>query len=287
MPKAHPSPSWFGLCLAVAVIAGMALACGGSTSVPPVPTSAGTVALPTVPEAAVPTEAVAQTESPPPSPTPEPPTAEPPPYLEPVVLAEVTGTGEAVSDNYNWPDCQKAVFEWSVNTGSYGMASLILHLNKVGSDNVESIVNEAVMDNPSDRLSGSSLYPLTAGEYYFSSENTDEAWTVRVVCKDGEKPVGEGFDIAAAGNIVTDNYTLRACQKSVFVWTAEAGTYGMASLILHLCGRDCEGLINEAQMDVPDGIKGEALQAVDGGDYYLVAMNTGGNKWTVKWECRD
>jgi hypothetical protein len=204
-----------------------------------------------------------------------------------VVLAEFSGTGGTVTDNFTAPECQKAVFEWSVNRSSYGTASLILHLQKVGTDAYESIVNEAEFDNPGDTLTGSAVQPLSAGEYYLASENTDEAWTVRVACRDGEKPVGTGIDLAGTGNLVTDNYTLPACQKSVFAWTAAPDSSGSAALIVHFCGRDCESIVNEFKTDVAAPISGEALQAVDGGDFYLVLMNTGGRDWTVKWECRD
>ena len=202
-------------------------------------------------------------------------------------MAEFGGTGSVVSDNFNFPACDKAVFKWSVKTGSYGSASLILNLHRVGSEDVMTLVNEAVFENPTDTLTGSGLQPLLGGEYYFSSENTDEAWTVRAVCRDGEKPVGEDMDLSGTGVTVTDNYTLHACQKSVLTWTTKASSIGSASIAIYLCGARCELIANEFKTDVADSISGEVVQAVDNRDYYLWVKNLSANAWSVKWECRD
>lgn len=204
-----------------------------------------------------------------------------------MVLTEVKGTGETVTDDFEWPACQKAVFYWTVSPSSYGSASLIVCLHKIGVEQEMFLVNEFAMNVSAEGLSGSALQPLAGGEYYFSTENTDEPWTIRVECQDGVAPVGTGIDLQAAGNIVTDNYELPACQKSVFAWSTEPNDSGTASLILGLCGNECITLVNEFDMDLTAPLEGEALQALGGGIYYLVSENTSGQPWSVRWECRD
>ena len=282
--------------LAVLAMATLMLAlffqcCPSSTSeLPP-------VQVPTQEAARPPREPSGETAATPPpgEPTPTSPPASPTPapeptvrtYPEPVLLTQVEGTGGTITDNFEWPACQKAVFYWTVYPSSYGTASLIVHLHKVGEERESYLVNEMAMNVSGQGLSGSALQPLSAGEYYFSTENTDEPWTIRVECQDGVAPVGTGMDLQAAGNIVTDNYELPPCQKSVFVWSAEPDDSGTASLILKLCGNDCTTVVNEAQFDLTARLEGEALQALGGGIYYLVSENTSGRPWSLRWECRD
>jgi len=153
-----------------------------------------------------------------------------------------------------------------------------------------SLVNEFAMDVSGDGISGAALQPLVGGEYYFTTENTDEAWALRVECQDGVAPVASGLDLQGSGNTVTDNYELPACSKSVFVWSAEPGDSGTASLIVHLCkvGEDrCPSLVNEFGMDLTEPLEGEALEALSGGIYFLAIDNTSGKPWSIRWECRD
>lgn len=226
----------------------------------------------------------------PPQNTPE-PTASPIPtqpiYVDPVVMAEVNGTGKTVTDNLNLPACGKAVFLWKVAPSSYGTASLILSLFKKGSDREITVVNDMAMDTGSEGMSGSSLQPLTGGEYYFSSDNTNEPWSVRIECQDGVAPVATGMDIQGTGNQVTGNYELYACQKSVFHWQVEPGTGGTAALILGLCGAECQTIANEMKMDLTGPLEGASLQAISAGSYYLVVQNASGLNWRVNWECKD
>jgi len=282
--------------LAVLAMATLMLAlffqcCPSSTSeLPPVqvPTEEAATPPSEPPEetAATPPAAEPTSTSPPPSPTPAPqPTV--PTYSQPVVLTEAEGIGGTVTDNFEWPACQKAVFYWTVSPNSYGTASLIVHVHKTGVEQGTALVNEMAMNVSAEALSGSAFQPLSGGEYYFSTENTDEPWTIRVECQDGVAPVGTGLDVQAAGNIVTDNYEFPACQKSVFVWSAEPNDSGSASLILRLCGDECTLLVNDFQMDLAVPMEGEALQALRGGIYYLVSENTSGGPWSVRWECRD
>ena len=208
-----------------------------------------------------------------------------PTYSQPVVLTEVEGTGSTVTDNFEWPACQKAVFYYTVYPSSSGFASLIVYVSKVGEEAKWLLVNETA--ESSDVVSGSAHQPLIGGEYYFSTELTQEPWTIRLECQDGVAPVGPGMDLHGAGNIVTDNYELPACQKSVFVWSAEPDDWGNAALALSLCGDECTLLVNEFQTDLAAPMEREALQALRGGVYYLVVANSSGRPWSVRWECRD
>jgi hypothetical protein len=202
------------------------------------------------------------------------------------LLLELSGVGEVVSDNYNLPRCWKGVLYWSVEADSYDLAALIVRLHNVRDGTDRPLVNEFATDVTA--ISESVFVPLDGGEYYFSIENTDEAWSLRVECQDGAAPIGRGLDLQDSGNMVTGNYELHQCQKSVFQWSTEPDDTGMASLIMYLCGADdCVTLVNEFDMDLSTSMTGEALQALSGGSYFLVIENTGGRPWRVHWECRD
>jgi len=227
------------------------------------------------------------------TPRPKPPTSTPiptktpaPKYKAPVVLLELDGTGKVVSNNYRLPRCWKAVLYWSVEANNYGSASLIVHLHNVQDATQQTMVNEFAMDVRN--ISESVFVPLKGGEYYLSTENTDEAWSLRMECQDGVAPSGIGLDLQGAGNMVTGNYELHQCQKSIFAWSTEPDSYGTASLIMYLCGADDRvKLVNEFGMDLSEALTGEALQALSGGNYFLVVENTSGRPWGVRWECKD
>ena len=266
--------------LALGMLILVSLACGGSASTRETRTSTSVDGVSTAPPQATP-ESVSTAL---PTNTPE------PTYTDPVVLAEVEGVGESVTDNFQWPSCQKAVFYWTAFPNNFGSASLIISLHNEEKLDDVSLVNEFAMDVSSEGISGSALQPLQEGEYYFSTENTDAPWSLRVVCQDGVAPVASGLDLQGRGNVVTDNYELSACRKSVFAWSAEPDDRGTASLIVHLCkaGEDrCTTLINEFGMDSAQTLVGEALQIVSGGVYFVVTSNTSGRPWNVRWECRD
>jgi len=247
----------------------IALACGKSGA------PAADVATPAPPPADTPL---------PPPPTDTPPAA--PAYLEPVLLADLQGTGQAVTDTYPWPACQKAVFAWHVAANSAGAASLIAHLHK-GDDQL-TIINAFAMDVPGG-LDGATLQPLAGGEYYLATENTDAAWSIRVECQDHTAPAGQDLDVAAARTGVTQNYQLPACQKSVFAWNVQPNATGAASLIvdLHQDGESGSvNLVNQFAMDQIGPLTGEAVQPLPGGLYYLSIKNHSG-PWEIRWECRD
>jgi hypothetical protein len=203
-------------------------------------------------------------------------------------LLELEGEGETVTDNFDLPACGKAVFYWTAAASDYGTASLILHLRKVGADHDVSLVNEAEFDVP-DGIGGAALQPLAGGECYFTSENTDAPWSVRVECQDGQAPAAEGIDVTGEGNAVTANYSLPACDKSVFVWGVEPNDGGTAAIIVHLCkvGEErCVSIANEMEVDLSELLTGETLQGLSGGLYFLTTENLTG-PWSVRWECRD
>lgn len=263
------------------------LACGETA----IPTREATV----VPTAAPMEEATGPAEAEP-TDTPEPtdmpiPTDTPAPvYTDPVILAEIEGVGESVTDNFEWPSCQKAVFYWTAFPSSYGNASLIVDLHNVEMGRDMPLINEFAMDVSGDGISGAALQPLAGGEYYFSTENTDEAWALRVECQDGAAPVTWGLDLRSTGNMVSDNYELPTCNKSVFVWSAEPSESGTASLAIYLCkvGEDrCPILVNEFGMDLKEPFKGEALEVLSGGIYFLAIDNASGTPWSIHWECQD
>ena len=272
--------------LVILLVVASILACGETAPPAKEATVAPTEPPPieaTEPPEAEPTDVPEPTDTPVPTNTPE------PVYTDPVVLAEIEGVGESVTDNFEWPGCQKAVFYWTSFPSSYGTASLIVHLHNVETGRDMSLVNEFAMDVSGDGISGAALQPLVGGKYYFATENTDEAWALRVECQDGVAPVASGLDLQGSGNTVTDNYELPACSKSVFAWSAEPGDSGTASLIVHLCkvGEDrCPSLVNEFGMDLAEPLKGETLEALSGGIYFLAIDNTSG-PWSIHWECRD
>jgi hypothetical protein len=246
---------------------------------------------PTVPQ---PTNTIVPTVIPKPTTTTAPtatevPTLIPTPsFSQPVVLLEFSGTGATVTEDYTLPTCWKAVLYWNVAPNSGGSASLILTQNNKDTGNDKTLVNEFGMDVGSDGMNGIAFDPLLGGNYYYSTENTNEAWSAKIECQDGVAPVGTGINIQATGGTATDNYTLSACNKSIFNWSVDPNSSGSASLILALCDlkKNCETIVNEFKMDMTSPLTGQALQSVKAGDYFLVSENTS-QSWNVTWECKD
>jgi len=266
-----------------------------ATRLPPAAVS-GPTAMPT--SLPLPTNAPAPTKTPRPTSTPEPTRPPPTPsataapaYRQPVALAEVKGTGKVVTDNYELPKCTKVVFFWTVFPSSYGSASLIAKLYNVATGEEMSIINEFAMDVPSEGLSGSVIQALAGGKYYFATENTDQAWRLRVECQDGVAPVAVGvLSVKGTGNAVTGNYQLPACNKSVFVWRVGPTKSGSASMIAYLVKAGADqtwNLVNEFAMDKTQPMEGEAVQKLASGLYYLYVSNTGNQPWSIQWQCRD
>ena len=210
-----------------------------------------------------------------------------PTYSEPVILQEFGGTGSLVTDNYQWPSCKKAVFYWIIFPGNDNDVNFDLVIHNIDRGLDESMINVWEFGIDPAGFSGSTLQTLQGGEYFFSTENTSEPWTVRVECQDGAAPVMEGMDVQATGPFVSDNYTLTACNKSIFSWSVEPDYYGYTVLHMSLCSlKGCEDLGGGYAADMTGPLTGEALMPVDNGTYYLVAEDPQAN-WSVHWECRD
>lgn len=193
-----------------------------------------------------------------------------------------------MTDNYNWPACEKAVFTWHAEARPSGMVSLAVKLHKVGDDGWDLIANEFAVGEPAG-LTAQKLQPLDGGEYYFSIENTGAPWSILVECQDGQPGQDGGIDVSGDRDTVTCNYTLPQCSKSVFVWSSAPRESGFAALIVtfyKVAGGWPDLLVNALEVDATEPMTGEALEPVTPGVYYLEIYNTTGH-WTVRWECRD
>jgi hypothetical protein len=198
------------------------------------------------------------------------------------------GEGETVSDKYDLSACDKAVFYWTAKPDESGTASLVINLHRTDADGEENLAR-AYKSESLEIIEGETLRPLVSGEYYFTIENTDESWTLQGECQDGHMPVGSRIKVAGGGPLVTYNYDLPACTKSVFLWTIEPDAEGVASLTvnLHRVGEDqYTNLVSESRSDVTEPIRGESLQPLSAGIYFLSVEDVNGS-WTLRWNCRD
>lgn len=208
---------------------------------------------------------------------------------EPEVVLEIDGQAETVTDNYALPECGKTVFYWTVETSDFGSASLIARMHDVAVGREELLLNAVDLEADSDTVSWPALMSVDAGDYYFTTQNTDEPWSLRVECQDGMAPVAEGMEVSGEGLTVTDNYQLPACSKSVFAWSIEPDATGSASAIIELykAGADQPVVVaNEFEMDATEPVTGQSMHSVGAGPHYLFVYNTS-NPWTVRWECQD
>ncbi len=214
-----------------------------------------------------------------------------PAVTEPTVLAEFAGEGNTVTDNFKTPVCRKAVVHWTAASSGGDFlptASLIVHLFEAGGEE-EYLINQLVLDPPPEGINGVVAHPLLEGEHYFSTENTDGSWTLRVECWDEVAPVGSEMNLAGRTATVTDNYELPACKKSVFVWSVEPDDSGSAVLSVNLFKTDKERpnrLINEHRSDSATILEGRALNRLSDGLYWLAVEHASG-PWTIRWECQD
>jgi hypothetical protein len=254
------------------------------------PTSVAQADTPTEP----PTTAPTNTPTPEPTPTPTPPpTPTPAPtepsYSDPIEVLTVEATGETVTDNYEMPECFKAVFDWHTEPNNYGSASLILKLHSVATEKESTLVNE--FGQSAQGLDGETLQPLAEGEFFFSSENTGEPWRVTLICEDNVAPAAVGeLDVEGHANLVSKNYRLPACTKSVFNYTVQPNENGSASLILYLCNVErerCQSIVNKFEMDLSGPLEGKAVESLSEGTYFLVTENASGCDWHITWECQD
>ena len=206
---------------------------------------------------------------------------------QPRVLLEVSGKGKTVTNHYQLPKCWKAVFYWSVSPNSNGTASLTLNLHQPTAIDSGTLININAMDVRSEGLSGSALKELKGGESYFSIENTDAAWKIRLECQDNAAPVGTGMNIQESGWFVSDNYRLSTCQNGIFSWSVEPDAKGAASLVLYLCDLTrCTTMVNEEKMDMTRPLTGQVTAMLQSGTYFIGAANTL-QPWSIIWTCKD
>jgi hypothetical protein len=206
---------------------------------------------------------------------------------QPVVLLEINGTGNTTSDNYQLPRCWKAVFYWSVSPNTNGTASLTLNLHQIPATNLVTLVNIDTTDLYAKEFTGSVLQGLIAGEYSFSIENTEEAWTIRVECQDNVAPIKIGLNIQATGWFVSDNYILPTCQNGIFSWSVEPNANDIASLVLYFCDmKRCVTMVDEENKNTTDKLSGQVTAMLQSGTYFIGAKNTL-QSWSVIWECKD
>jgi hypothetical protein len=97
----------------------------------------------------------------------------------PRVFLEISGSGDLVTENYEWGYCQKAVFYWTGSPLGDG-GNLFVHLYKVGTEYYESLVSETIYE-PFD---GQTVAPLSGGVYYFAILSPEVSWTIRGECQD-------------------------------------------------------------------------------------------------------
>jgi S1-C subfamily serine protease/tetratricopeptide (TPR) repeat protein len=230
------------------------------------------------------------------TPTPKPTAMQKPVYTGPLVLATFSGKGDTITDNFQLPECQQAIVYWSLSPSDYvvpgidiKMDYLNVYLHK-GTQARELILEPFLFGN--NPHNGWVLQSFDGGIYYLlTMARTDAAWTIRVECRDGIAPIRTGMDLHATGDIITDPYELSACQKSVFVWSVEPDDSSSASIRLRieLCGKDlqCISIVDVIELNPTVPLKGETLQPLSGGVYFLVSKNARGQSWSVRWECRD
>jgi hypothetical protein len=234
----------------------------------------------------VPTSSPQPSDTPLPTATPKPTEALPP--AEPVIFLNITGTEDTVSENFEASECFKAVFPWSVESKDSGFTSLVVNLYNAQTEKGSEIISEMEMD-VAGIMRGEALKVLVGGTYYVTTENSSGPWTLQGICREGEAPSGEGIDLSGEGQIVSGNFILEECQKSVFVWSVEPSSSGFAQLGVGFVDAQAHQggyLVNEMEMDVTGALSGETLEPVSGGVYFVYVESASG-PWTLRWECRD
>lgn len=97
----------------------------------------------------------------------------------PRVFLEISGSGDLVTENYEWGDCEKAVFYWSGSPVGRG-GNMFVDLHKVGLEDYVSLVIETIYEP----LEGETLQPLLGGPYYLAIQAPEVSWTIRGECQD-------------------------------------------------------------------------------------------------------
>lgn len=92
----------------------------------------------------------------------------------PVTFLEISGEGDAITDNFEWGACEKAVFTWDAP----GSRNIIIHLWKPHADNSVLMANDIAPAN------GKVLQPLAGGVYYFEITARASSWAITGECLD-------------------------------------------------------------------------------------------------------
>ena len=100
-------------------------------------------------------------------------TAIPTEAAAPFELVSIEGSGNTVTENFEWPACEKAVFNWT----AAGNDNLIIYIHKIGVDGGVLQVNEI---GPG---SGQFLQPLLGGTYFYNIEGPADGWTLDGECQ--------------------------------------------------------------------------------------------------------
>ena len=114
---------------------------------------------------------------------------------------------------------------------------------------------------------------------------------MRIECQDGQPSGGVGVDVEIAGDVVTDNFTLYKCNKSVFNW--QLGPSNDSTFVtVDLCAVNgppqCEIIVNALEFELSEGLSGRTVKAVSEGLYFLVIAVSDARPGThVSWECQD
>ena len=92
----------------------------------------------------------------------------------PQTFLEISGEGDAITDNLEWGACEKAVFTWDAP----GSRNIIIHLWKPHADRSVLMANDIAPAN------GKVLQPLAGGVYYFEITARGSSWTITGECLD-------------------------------------------------------------------------------------------------------
>jgi hypothetical protein len=95
------------------------------------------------------------------------------PTPQPAEFLVIEGTGDQVTDNFDWQPCDKAIFGYS----AAGTSNFIVYLWKVGVDENRLLINEIA---PAE---GEALQPILGGAYWLEVE-ANGGWTITAVCED-------------------------------------------------------------------------------------------------------
>lgn len=95
------------------------------------------------------------------------------PTPQPAEFLTLEGSGDVVSDNFDWQPCDKAVFNYDAT----GERNFIVYLWKVGADDNRLLVNEIAP------AAGEALQPILGGAYWLEVE-ANGSWSITAVCED-------------------------------------------------------------------------------------------------------